>query len=139
MSAAFLVLLAAVALRAADPEDAPDTRPLAGWQSFEPAAYGDEWMVLDRNDDGVIDYAVRLDDRNEKVREAMDFNYDGSMDDFYFYRNGVLERQEVDTNYDGRIDVWIHLRRGVYIEKWERDRDYDGVIDDRGVYGDEQR
>jgi len=94
-------------------------------------------MLLDRNEDGIVDYAVQIDDRGEKVREAMDFNNDGLMDDFYFYSNGVLQRQEVDTNYDRRIDVWIYLRRGVYIEKWERDRDYDGVIDDRGVYGSE--
>ncbi len=117
-----------------DSEDFPDRRERRSWQSFDPEDYGEGWLTLDRNDDGVVDYAVMVDDSGRKMREAVDFNRDGAMDDFYFYENGVLARQEVDTNYDHRIDAWVYLRRGVYITMWERDRDFDGIIDDRERY-----
>ena len=117
----------------------PETHPLSSWQSFDPADYTEGWLTLDRNGDGSIDYAVMIDDRGYKVREAVDFNHDGRMDDFYFYSNDVLQRQEIDSNYDGRIDIWIYLRSGVYISRWERDRNHDGVIDDRAEYGSENR
>ncbi len=51
------------------------------------------------------------------------------MDDFYFYRNEVLYREELDTNYDGNIDLWIYMFDGVRIERYERDTNYDGTID----------
>ena len=51
------------------------------------------------------------------------------MDDFYYYKNGVLERQEIDTNFDKNIDVWVYLEEGIYIIKIERDKNHDGVID----------
>ncbi len=91
--------------------------------------------MLDRNEDGTPDYAVRVNDRGQKLHEAMDFNFDGKMDDYYVYANDVLQREEIDSNYDGEIDIWVYLRRGVYIRMWERDTDFDGVIDLREVYG----
>ncbi len=132
-----LLFVSVQALYAADETEFPDRRPLASWQSFDPDDYGDEWLTLDRNADGSIDYAVTVDDRGYKLREAMDFDHDGFMDNFYFYSNNVLQRQEIDTNADQQIDVWIYLRRGVYITMWERDRTHDGVIDERVVYGSE--
>ncbi len=98
-------------------------------ERFLPNSYGDAWLTLDRDEDGQIDYAVKVDNRGYKLREAMDFNYDGKMDDFYFYANDVLQRQELDSNFDNQVDIWIYLWRGVYVRKWERDTDYDGVID----------
>jgi len=133
-----IYLLSTVVAWAQTTEEFPDSRSVSEWQHFDPDEYGEEWLKLDRNEDGLVDYAVMVDERGRKVREAMDFNYDGKMDDFYFYRNGVLLRQEIDTNFDRQIDAWIYLRRGVYIEMWERDRDFDGVIDDREQYGDSQ-
>ncbi len=131
-----LGLLVSVPLLAgADKAEFPDRRPLSSWQSFDPKDYGEDWLTLDRNGDGSTDYAVMVNDRGHKVREVMDFNHDGFMDNFYFYSNNVLQRQEIDTNGDQRIDVWIYLRRGVYITMWERDRTHDGVIDERVVYG----
>jgi hypothetical protein len=134
-----LSLAAAIAAGAEglDSEDLPDRRERRSWQSFDPEDYGEGWLTLDRNDDGVVDYAVMVNDNGQKMREAVDFNRDGAMDDFYFYENDVLVRQEIDTNYDRRIDAWVYLRRGVYITMWERDRDYDGIIDDRERYGGE--
>lgn len=130
-----LVALTAVGAVGLDSENLPDQRDRSPWQSFDPADYGEGWLTLDRNDDGVADYAVMVGESGQKIREAIDFNRDGAMDDFYFYENDVLQRQEIDTNYDRRIDVWVYLRRGVYITMWERDRDFDGIIDDREQYG----
>ena len=135
-----LLLRAAVPAGASDPVpatipvDYPDTRPLDPVQVFDVAAYDDPWLTLDRNDDGRIDYAVRVDERGYKLYEAMDFNHDGSMDLFCFYRNDVLQRQEIDSNSDGRIDIWVYLHRGVYVRMWERDTDHDGRIDERRDY-----
>ena len=134
VTVSLIVLVAAVAI-GLDSEELPEERERSAWQSFDPADYGDGWLTLDRNEDGTPDYAVMVSERGRKIREAIDFNRDGAMDDFYFYENGVLQRQEIDTNYDRRIDVWVYLRRGVYITMWERDRDFDGIIDDREQYG----
>ena len=102
---------------------------------FDPAAYAVGWLIADRDSDGTVDYAVRVDERGYKLGEAMDFNLDGRMDDFYFYSNNVLQRQEIDSNFDQAIDIWIYLWRGVYVQKWERDTDYDGAVDMIRDYG----
>ncbi len=105
---------------------------------FDPAAYTDGWLTADRDNDGRVDYAVRVDERGYKLREAMDYNLDGRMDDFYFYNNDVLQRQEVDSNFDRAIDIWIYIWRGVYVRRWERDTDHDGVVDLTRDYGQSQ-
>lgn len=102
---------------------------------FDVHAYGDEWILGDTNDDGTTDYAVLLDEDMLKTHEAVDFNKDGLMDDFYYYENEVLIREELDTNYDGAVDLWIHMHEGVYVRKWERDTDYDGTVDKTKDYG----
>ena len=92
-------------------------------------------LELDRNEDGVVDQVVFLDSRGEKVHEELDYNFDGKMDDFCFYSGGVLIREEIDTNFDGHIDAWIYIKKGIYIERYERDTDHDGVIDRVKKYG----
>ena len=91
-------------------------------------------LSLDRNYDQQVDYTVEYDVDNRKVREEMDFNYDGRMDDFYFFEAGQLVREEVDSNFDGHIDVWVSLE-GQYIRSYEADRDFDGVAEVRKVFG----
>ncbi|MEE8440475.1 MAG: hypothetical protein V3S41_02045 [Spirochaetia bacterium] len=98
-------------------------------ERFDPATYTVGWLTSDRDNDGRVDYAVRVDERGYKLREVVDFNLDGRMDDFYFYSNDVLQRQEVDSNFDQAIDIWIFMWRGVYVQRWERDTDYDGAVD----------
>ena len=110
-------------------EDGPIEAALDPDGRFDPAAYIGGWLTADRDNDGRVDYAVRVDERGYKLREAMDYNLDGRMDDFYFYSNDVLQRQEIDSNFDRAIDIWIYMWRGVYVQKWERDTDYDGVVD----------
>lgn len=132
---AFLAALLASPALSAQQGNHPDTRERSSWQHVEATEYAEGWLTLDRNEDGTPDYAVRVNDRGQKIFEAVDFNYDGMMDDFYFYANDVLQREEIDSNFDGEIDIWVYLRRGVYIEMWERDTDFDGVIDEREEYG----
>jgi hypothetical protein len=105
---------------------------------FDVEEYGDDWMRGDTNDDGVVDYAVYLNEDLLKTREVMDFNKDGLIDDFYFYENEVLVREELDTNYDGAVDLWIHMHEGVYVRKWVRDTDHDGIPDVTKDYGEEE-
>jgi hypothetical protein len=95
---------------------------------------GGQIIKSDNNFDGEIDYILELDSSSNKIYEEMDFNLDGQMDDFYFYRTGVLERQEIDTNYDTKPDVWIYLNKGIYVNKVERDKDFDGVVDYTKTY-----
>jgi hypothetical protein len=96
---------------------------------YEVERYGEKWMKGDKNADGTTDYVVYFNEDGLKAREAVDYNKDGLMDDFYYYENEVLVREEVDTNYDQAIDLWVYLHRGVYIERYERDTDYDGKPD----------
>ena len=85
-------------------------------------------LSMDRNYDGRIDYTVIFDLQGRKVREEMDFDHDGQMDDFYFYEAGKLVRQEIDSNYDGQVDIWVYLD-GMYIQRVEMDTSFDGIVD----------
>ncbi len=86
-------------------------------------------IKIDTNYDGNIDCLIKYNENYNKTYEELDFNHDGAMDDYYYYDNGVLKYRELDSNYDGKIDIWIYLTEGVYIEKYEWDRDFDGKID----------
>ena len=110
-------------------------------QSFDTNGDGapDEWLetldekryrlVKDRNFDGDADYAMVYDENGTKEYEELDYNFDGLMDDFYYYASGVLQRREIDTNYDENVDIWVHLDEGMYIKKILRDFDFDGEVD----------
>jgi hypothetical protein len=126
LPALVLVPVVVLAISSSDSEYPRETQPD---QYFDSAMYDEPWITSDRDGDGRIDYALLLNDELQKRREVMDFNYDGMMDDFYFYANDVLIREELDTNYDGAIDLWVFLHRGVYVERYERDTDYDGMPD----------
>jgi len=94
----------------------------------------DDWILVDRNGDGKIDYALKQDKNGTKICEAFDCNYDGRMDNFYFYETGVLARQEIDTKFVGKIDLWVYLYQGVYISAYER-ANSDGVLSLVKVFG----
>lgn len=120
---------ASVPAQSADDDNASGESSAIPEFSFDASEYGDRWITGDRNDDGITDYALLLDEENLKLKEAVDFNDDGYMDDFYYYSNEVLIRQEIDTNYDQSVDLWVYLHRGVYVERYERDTDHDGKPD----------
>ncbi|MEX2444353.1 MAG: hypothetical protein WD492_12150 [Alkalispirochaeta sp.] len=110
-------------------------------EEFEPIFavddYDESWITGDTSTDGSVDYALKLDDGNEKRFEAMDYNRDGLMDDFYVYHNGVLRMELLDTNFDGEIDLWIHMYDGVRVRGYERDTNFDGNIDLVKEFGNE--
>jgi hypothetical protein len=86
-------------------------------------------VELDRNGDGKVDYRVYYDRSGRVSREELDFDFDGTMDTFYYYAGGVLQRQEIDTNGDGKIDLWVYVVDGQYIQRYERDTNGDGKPD----------
>ena len=93
---------------------------------------------FDSNTDGSADYLVRTNMDGTKVLESIDFNHDGKMDDLYFYLKGIIVRREIDSNFDMKIDVWVYIKDGSFIEKYEQDLDFDGIIDKVKIFGDEQ-
>lgn len=123
----FLFLTPASLLADEIPEDRNSDGNADRWT--QDAGDGKQTIKSDNNYDGTVDYLIEIDKKGNKIYEEFDFNFDGEMDDFYFYTKGVLQRQEIDSNFDGNIDVWTYLDKGVYILKIERDTDYDGKID----------
>lgn len=92
---------------------------------------------FDSNTDGDIDHLVRINIDGAKVMESIDFNHDGEMDDLYFYSKGIIVRREIDSNFDMKIDVWVYIKDGSLIEKYEQDLDFDGTIDKVKIFGGE--
>ena len=85
-------------------------------------------IALDRDFNSEIDYIVKYDDESRKIEEQMDYNFDGMMDDFYYYAAEKMVRREIDSNYDEKVDIWVYLD-GIYIQKYEKDTDFDGTVD----------
>lgn len=92
------------------------------------------WEKSDLNFDGAVDFVVEFDEKGRKKYEEMDFNFDGHMDNFYYYEKGKATLQKIDTNYDGKIDFWIYLD-GIEILRYAQDTDFDGVIDKEKMFG----
>ena len=90
---------------------------------------GNEVIKTDNNYDGNIDYILEIDNIGNKIAESVDHNHDSEMDNFYYYENGVLVRQEVDSNYNGNIDIKVFLDKGIYIIRIERDKNHDGEFE----------
>jgi len=113
----------------------------------------------DNNNDGKFDFEEHHDENGYKIKEITDVNKDGKYDDYYFYENNRLNREELDTNFDGKIDQWVifeYKEDGSIKEciikkdnnhdgkadewhytddrrrvvKTEFDKDYDGIVDD---------
>jgi hypothetical protein len=98
-----------------------------------------EPLEVDTNDDGSKDYYARTNEAGEKMMEVLDFNHDGKVDDFYFYRRGVLQKRAVDSNYDEKIDLWVYIAGGVYISEYLRDGDYDGTFETKKSFEAEEK
>ena len=84
----------------------------------------------DTDHDGSVDTKLAIDKMKLSQFEETDYNLDGIMDNFYYYEDGFVIRQEVDSNYDQRIDIWVHItNKGKSISKYEKDLDFDGIVD----------
>lgn len=92
-------------------------------------------LEVDSNENGQVDYLIKTNiETGDKMMEVLDYNHDGEMDDFYFYRKGVLVERAIDSNYDGMVDLWVYIEEGVYIAYFERDNDFDGRMDELKRY-----
>lgn len=124
LSSSLIFCIAAAVLSAEEPP-----------RVIEEGEEGSTWIRTDRNGDGEFDYNLRINEMGRKMYEELDFNYDGTMDDFYYYGNGVLERREIDSNYDDAVDIWVYIYEGVYVERYEQDTDFDGEVDKIETFG----
>jgi len=97
--------------------------------ALEHGAYATGWITEDRNSDKKIDYAFKVDKKNQKTLEVYDFNFDGFMDDYSTFVDGILSRREIDSNFDKNIDIWLYLYKGTHVQAYEKDKNYDGIID----------
>jgi len=86
-------------------------------------------IELDSNQNGRIDYLIKTGEDGKKVMEVLDYDHNGTMDDFYIYDHGVLIQRAIDSNADGNIDIWVYLEEGVYIARYEEDTNFDGTMD----------
>ncbi len=85
-------------------------------------------IILDLNFDGKPDAEYRYiitNDGSIPAFQQFDTNFDGNWDDFYYYENGKLIRQEIDSNFDTKIDIIIYIQDN-FIYKIEMDKDFDG-------------
>jgi hypothetical protein len=145
----FAVLLAAPALFSQDKQTAGGAgspsggllsdafRDQIGGGSGSPSAAGARNSVLehDSDGDGRADYALHYDAGGGLALEELDYNLDGTMDDFRYYRAGLPIREEIDSDFDGRVDIWVYIIDGSQIERYERDTDGDGKPDVVKSYG----
>ncbi len=93
----------------------------------------------DSNGDGKVDFMEKQNKEGEKIMEIFDFNHDGTMDDFYFYSDGIISLREIDSNFDKKVDIWVYIKDGSYITKYERDLDFNGTIDQVKVFGEKKK
>lgn len=115
-----------------------DLRINALLDSFEALENTAPAMELDSNEDGQVDYLIKVDlESGKKVMEVLDYNHDGAMDDFYFYEKGILKERAIDSNFDQMIDFWVYITEGIYINSYEKDSDFDGVMDQEKIYSSE--
>lgn len=88
-------------------------------------------VLMDLNYDGIPDaeYRYAITEYGSIPQfQQFDTNFDGKFDDFYYFENGKLVRQEIDSNYDGRVDIIIYIQDN-YIYKIEQDKDFDGKFE----------
>jgi hypothetical protein len=86
-------------------------------------------VVEDRTAGGAVYYRVFYDQRGKVEHEELDFDQDGRMDTFYYYKDGALQRVEIDSRGSGKIDIWVYLADGKYIQRYERDTTGSGKPD----------
>ncbi len=109
----------------------PDVEYVDQEKKWEMKGYDLPWVVVDSNGDGKNDVATRVRPNGyKKMLEVLDSNFDGLADDFaYFDETGSMLFQEIDSNYDKKIDLWISIKDGKYMKRFQRDKDFDGYVD----------
>jgi hypothetical protein len=93
-------------------------------------------VVEERSGNGEVEYRVFFGQRGKVEHEELDFNHDGRMDTFYYYKSGLLQRVEIDTKGSGKIDIWVYLTEdGEAVQRYERDTTRSGKPDVVRTFG----
>ncbi len=74
----------------------------------------------DLNGDGTKDVVRYYNDEGRPLREEVDRDFDGQMDQVTYFEDGRIVRTEVDSNRDGRVDTKVFYEQGRAI-RTERD------------------
>ncbi len=82
----------------------------------------------DLNHDGKIDVIRAFNENGAIVRDELDFDFDGKIDQWTYYENGIISRVELDYTFDGKPEVFKYFQEGVLV-RVERDLNNDGNID----------
>lgn len=62
-------------------------------------------------------------------RVEVDRNYDGVPDRFEYYnKDSTVDHIETDTDFNGKVDEWVYYKNGI-VEKAEKDTNGDGKPD----------
>ena len=130
-----LLLVATVPLAADEPTKLGDRKVDTPSLPVAVSDYDDTWKKTDSDNSGQIDYAVKYDEKGRIIYEVFSHFQNGFMDVFRFYEDGVPVREEIDSTGNHRIDLWVYLYQGIYISRWERSSNHDGVIDKIKVFG----
>ncbi len=83
---------------------------------------------MDLNQDGRKDIFRFYSEEGRPMREMIDKDFDGQIDQVSFFEDGRVVRQELDRNHDGRPDTTRMYSRGVLL-RIERDDNHDGQPD----------
>jgi len=88
-------------------------------------------IIIDQNFDGNPDAEYRYAVGQDGIIPAFqqfDTNFDGNWDDFYYFENGKLVKEEIDSNYDQKVDIIVYIQDN-YIYKISMDKDFDGKFE----------
>ncbi|HKP57207.1 MAG TPA: hypothetical protein VJV78_10815 [Polyangiales bacterium] len=66
----------------------------------------------DVNGDGKKDVVRIYDDEGRSLREDVDRNFDGKIDQHTYFQNGQIVRHEFDDNFDGKIETKVYYDNG---------------------------
>jgi len=90
---------------------------------------GNRTDQVDLNQDGRADLVAIFDADGSTLRcRQADFNFDGRLDAYFHYEQGVLVREQFDLDYDGSIEIGRHYEKGELVLD-EQDLDRDGIVD----------
>ena len=124
------------------PEDVEEAKKIiAGWESMQPAeapkmqpeTRGQKASYFAAG--AVVATAVLfLLFRFPGTNEGFDYNGDGKLDEIYSMQGNLLSKIEIDRNRDGDIDLrWLYGFDGV-LEKMQADNDFNGKFERTTIY-----
>ena len=83
----------------------------------------------DLNADGRVDIVYFFDSDGQVMKETLDLDYDGKVDDTLYFEKGKKVRSEKDLDGDGRVDTWSYYDASEKLSRKERDVKGAGKVD----------